>query len=420
MKTALSQNSMSWILHNRLLTVGIGCDIMNMGRARSRASKMMVDAAGSLRTFHEVVNNRHQYAQRWKGKTGRKVMGYLCTYVPEELIYAAGILPVRILGSHESQDITQSHISEMYCPFCRDCLAQGLKGRYSYLDGLTHANSCIHIRQTFDSWRRHVPISYSYYLVMPAHVESHRAQGCLVGELTEFKHSLEQWIGQPISEIALDKAIEVYNTNRRLMREVYELRKNESPPISGAESMEIVLSSMFMDKEEHNQLLQQALGELQKRQDGAEPRVRLMTLGSENDNVDFVRLTESLGAHIVIDDLCTGSRYFWNEIILEGDRLSAIATRYINRPPCPHKDLQERRRFPHILNLAKDWNAQGVIVAQQKFCDIHGYDIPSIQSLLWENGIPTLFLELDVTIPAGQFRTRIEAFLEILQLENYL
>lgn len=375
----------------------------------------MTDETKSLKTFHGVANNRHQYAQEWKEKTGGKVMGYICTYVPEEIIYAAGILPVRILGSHEPQDVTEAHIFGMFCPFCRDSLAQGLKGRYRYLDGLVHATSCLHIRQTYDSWRRNVPTSYSYYILMPPHVQTRHIQDCLVEELTEFKRSLEEWVGQPISQQALDKAIEVYNTNRRLMREVYELRKSESPPISGTEALEMVLSSMFMNKEEHNQLLQQALEELPKRQNGAEPKVRLMILGSENDDVEFFRFTESMGADIVIDDLCTGSRYFWDDVTPEEDRLSAIATRYINRRPCPAKDSDERRRLPHILKLAKDWNVEGVIVQQQKFCDPHGYDTPAIQSMLKENGIPSLFLEFDVTTPAGQFRTRIEAFLEMIQ-----
>ena len=76
--------------------------------------------------FSDWYKNRHDYALEWKERTGGKVMGYFCTYVPEEILYAADILPVRILGSHEPQDVTEPHIFAMFCPFCRDCLAQGL------------------------------------------------------------------------------------------------------------------------------------------------------------------------------------------------------------------------------------------------------------------------------------------------------
>jgi len=371
----------------------------------------------ALDKFQQVVTERHQYAQEWKARTGGKVMGYLCTYVPEEVIYAAGILPVRIMGSHEPQDISEMHIYGMYCAHSRDCLAQGLKGEYSYLDGIITAHSCMHIRQTFDSWRRHIPITFSYYLYMPAHLVNPSARDCLTEELQALKQALEDWSGNTISTQALDHSIETYNTNRRLMRQIYELRKRERPPISGAGSMEMVLASMFMDKEEHNYWLRSMLEELQQEKNGLEPGVRLMLIGSESDDLGFLHLTESLGANLVIDDHCTGSRYFWNEIIPEEDRLAAIAQRYIQRPLCPQKDLVERRRLPHILQLVKDYKVHGAILIQQKFCDPHGYDLPVIKSLLKSHNIPTLELETDITIPVGQFRTRVEAFIEVLRQE---
>ena len=365
--------------------------------------------------FHDLLSNRHQYAKEWKEKKGGKVMGYLCNYLPEEIAYATGILPVRILGSHEPQDITEPHIFNMYCPFCRDCLAQGLQGRYDYLDGLATGHTCMHMRQAFDSWVRHLPLSYSYYLYMPAHVQSKYAQDVLIEELKCFKQSLEEWTGNTISDKDLDRAIAIYNTNKRLMKQIYDLRKNDPPTISGIEAMEMVLTSMFMDKEEHSQLLQQALNELPKRKQNRESQIRLMLVGSANDDVGFTKMTEELGADVVIEDHCTSSRYFWTEIVPQEDRLAAIAACYINKPPCPQKDLVERRRFSYLLGLAKDYNAQGAIVIQQKFCDPHEFDIPPIRSLLEKNDIPVLFLEFDLTIPAGQFRTRIEAFLEMLQ-----
>ena len=101
-----------------------------------------------MESFKELIDNRHEYAREWKKRTGGKVLGYLCSYVPEEIAVAAGVLPVRIFGSHEPQDVAEKHIYSMFCPFCRDCLAQGLLGRYDYLDGLVMAHSCMHLRQT--------------------------------------------------------------------------------------------------------------------------------------------------------------------------------------------------------------------------------------------------------------------------------
>ncbi len=373
---------------------------------------------GPLETFAEVVTGRHQYAQEWKQRTGGKAIGWLCTYFPEEIMYAAGMLPVRILGSHESQDLSDSYVSAMYCPFCRDTLAQGLKGSYAYLDGIVHARSCVHIRNTFVNWRKHVPIDFSYLMFMPAHVQSPRAKSFLTKEYVDFKEALEAWGGRPITQDNLDQAIDVYNTNRRLMRQVYELRKDGSPPISGAEAMEMVLASQLMDKAEHNRLLAQLLEELPGRQAAQDGDSRLMLIGSEVDDVEFVRLVEGLDATVVIDEHCSGTRYFWNEVVPEDDRLAAIAARYIDRPPCPPKDWPERRRLDFVRELAQDYKVDGVILFQQKFCDPHEFDIPPLQQMFKEINMPTLFLEFDMTIPWGQFRTRVEAFLEMLMFET--
>jgi benzoyl-CoA reductase subunit C len=172
-----------------------------------------------------------------------------------------------------------------------------------------------------------------------------------------------------------------------------------------------------MDKEEHNRLLRQLLQELPGRKIERETGPRLMLIGSEMDDIEFVRLVEGLGATFVIDEHCSGTRYFWDEVTPEDDPLAAIAARYIDRIPCPPKDWPERRRLPFILKMAKEYNVQGVLLYQQKFCDPHEFDIPALQQMFKANNIPTLFLEFDVTVPWGQFRTRVEAFLETIVLE---
>ena len=372
---------------------------------------------GEFDQFKDWYKNRHEYAMEWKKRTGGKVMGYFCTYVPEEILYAANILPVRILGSHEPQDVTEPHIFAMFCPFCRDCLAQGLKGRYDYLDGIMIAQSCLHIRQAYTSWDLHIPTDYSYYLPHPMNVQTPHAVPYLREELVKFKESIEEWTGQPITEEDLKRGIDLMNANRRLMQEVYELRKRPNPPITGLEAMYMVVASQMTDKHEHNQALESLLPDLPSRNIG-DPGERLMILGSEDDDTEFIAMVENLDVTFVIEDHCTGSRYFQQEVNLTDDPLTAIAERYVKRVPCPSKDWPELTRLDHILRLAKDYDVQGAILIQQKFCDPHELDIPIIKERLEKNGLTTLFLELDVTVPIGQFKTRVEAFLEIIREED--
>jgi benzoyl-CoA reductase subunit C len=369
--------------------------------------------------FQDWVDKRHDYAREWKERTGGKVVGYLCTYVPVEILYAANILPVRILGGHKPSSLVEPHIySSMFCPFCRDCLGQGLEGKYDYLDGIMIAQSCLHIRQTFWSWEKHIPMDYSYYLYMPHSTQSSGGYEYLQGELVRFKKSLEEWLGRGITAEDLDRGIEICNTNRRLLRQVYDFRKKEDPPITGLEALEVALASQLTDKREHSLALEELIGELPERNLDRETGTRLMIVGSEDDDREFFDMVErrlSLPATLVIEEHCTGSRDFWNQVVPQEDRLMAIAARYIERPSCPSKDWPARQRFDHIAELVKDYNVEGAIVMQQKFCDPHELDIPALTKFFREElDIPSYFLEFDITVPAGQFAVRVEAFLETM------
>jgi len=364
--------------------------------------------------FHEWIDNRHEYAKAWKEKTGSKVVGYFCTYVPEEILYAADVLPVRVLGSHEPPTVTEPYIFAMYCHFCRDCLAQGLKGKFNYLDGIIEGQSCIHLRQTFNAWRLHIPVEYTYYIYVPHGVQTLRALPYFIQELGKFKRSLEKLTGKNITNQDLDKGIQILNRNRELMRKISEYRKANPPKITGLEAMEMTLSSQMVDKTEHNKLLEQLLWELPNRKLNRQSNIRLMIIGSEDDDRVFMKNVEDLGATFVIDEHCTGTRYYWDNVNLQEDRLKAIASRYIMRVPCPSKDWPELTRIQHAVNLAKEFNANGALIIQNKFCDPHGIEIPPLRDALGKVGVQTYPLEFDVTVPWGQFRTRVEAFLETL------
>jgi len=365
-------------------------------------------------TFRNMIDNRHEYAKTWKERTGNRIVGYFCTYVPEEILYAANTLPVRILGSHEPPTVTEPYIFAMYCHVCRDCLAQGLKGKFEYLDGIVEGQSCLHLRQAFNAWRLHIPVDYAYYIYVPHGIQTPRAAPYLKQELAKFKKSLEDWAGKPITSADLDKGINKMNRNRELMRKVSEYRKLSPPKISGLEAMEMVLASQVSDKEEHSKLLEQVLQALPNRKPRSNADIRLMIIGSEDDDRVFMKNVEDLGATFVLDEHCTGTRYFWDDVSPQEDRLAAIAARYVNRVPCPSKDWPELTRIKHVVNLAKEFNVQGALVMQNKFCDPHGIEIPPLREALKVIGVPTYPLEFDVTVPWGQFRTRVEAFLETL------
>lgn len=370
--------------------------------------------------FRQWFAQRHDYARDWQQRTGGQVVATMCTYTPEEVLMAAGMLPVRVLGAHEPQNLTEPHIFGMFCPFSRDSLAQGLLGRYDYCAGVTLTQSCIQYRQTFASWRAHVPsVQWDYYLPMPNALQSRFAQDQHLSEVRKFRQFIEEVIGQSISDAALCEALAVVNLNRRLLRELFDLRKQDSPRLSGVDALYASLTAQFIDKREHNRELERVLAVLRADDAPLPPAegLRLMTIGAENDDIAFMQMVESVGATIVIDDQCSGTRYFWNQACVptaQEDPLISIAQRYCQRPACPTKDYPEHTRYAHVLQLAQDYRVRAAIFLQQKFCDPHEGDYPGLKAHLEQQGIPTLLLEFDSSNPIGQFRVRIEAFLETL------
>src|SRR3989339_1075628 len=298
---------------------------------------------GAIERFQEIYENRGDYIRDWKAKkTGGKVLGCFCTYVPEEIAYAGCVLTTRLLGSHEPEDETAPYLFGMFCPFCRDVLAQGLRGKADYIDGIADGNCCMHLLQSFEAWYLNVkPQPKIFRADVPCSGQSPKSREYLRGELECFKIDIEDWVGRRITDDDLDHSIEVFNESRRLMRQIYDLRKAADPPITGLESMYMVVSGQLMDKTDHNKLLKEALEELKERKLDRETGTRLMLIGSENDDVELIKMIEqglSLPATVVIDEHCTGTRYFCGEVVPEEDRIQAIASRYIDRPPCPAKD----------------------------------------------------------------------------------
>lgn len=370
-----------------------------------------------IEKFKEWVDNRHDYAQAWKARTGGKILGYMCCYAPEEIAYAAGILPVRIDSSHKPQSLSAAHMPGTFCPWSRDCLGEGLQGTYNYVDGIFLGRSCRQMQVAFDIWTLNVPTSYSRFIDVPHVVQSRRARPLLRQELDGFKRSLEQWLGKTISDEKIRQAIEVYNRNRRLLMQLYEMRKADPPPLTGEEAFYVVMATMFADKAEVNSELEKLIAQLPQRKDGPKVKTRVIIIGGENSNPELYTVVEG-ASNVVTDDQCYGRRYFWGEVQTDkyADLLEAIAARYLEKPRCPLKDTGERLRPDYIMKLIQDYDAKAVIQVHEKFCDPHEFEVPQLRKFFQERNIPFLTLELDTTLAAGPVRLRTEALVEMVDL----
>ena len=362
--------------------------------------------------FYEKYRNRHQLAEGWK-KEGRRIFGYICNYTPEEIIYSAGIIPVRIRGSTENVELVDAHLPTFCCPFTRSYLDQALKGRYSYLDGVVFAKTCDMPRVIPGIWERNIKMPYQWYLPVPGK-NNDEAIKLWVKELRLFKESVEKYTGQKIDDNSLKKAIRVYNENRSLVGELYKLGLKDNPPLSGSQMFGILLSGLVMPKEEHSAMLRKLLDELPDAGTPDETRVRLMIVGNTLEAVELLRAVEENGGDIVIDDLDIGHRYYGSTVDEDVEPLKALAERYLRKVPCPCKYPAEPR-IESMLELAEQYRVKGVILISQKYCDTHLYESPYIEKRLKEKGINVLQVEhSDIGWVGGKFKTMVRAFIEML------
>ena len=366
-----------------------------------------------MQTFSQIFENHHAYAEDWKARTGGKVLGYYCTYFPEEIAYAAGILPIRILAKHFPDDTTD-RLMYGNCYPTRDMFNQFILGHYAYVDGLVCIESCQWWYNAFDTTMEMFPDLWSHYLFTPDYPDGNKSKDVMRSELLIMKGKFEAWTGKTITDEDLDRAIDVYNTNRRLLRRLYALRRFNQPVILGSEAMEIMLANQVMDKAEANAMLEKLLPELEDREP-YEDRVRFILIGSETYDAELEKRIEGIGGNVVIDELDNGSSYIWNEVIVQKDRLMAIGLRYMDKPHSALKDNVWRRRPEHIFRLSEDFQVDAAIIAKQIYCHPHGTDMYAVWKILRERNIPYHTFERDTTLPYEETMLGIEALISMVK-----
>ena len=381
-----------------------------------------------LARVREIYQDRAHRAKELRAE-GKQVMGYFCLYPVLEMMTALDLVPYRILGDIE-EPITKADacLPTIVCPFIRSALDMGLKGKYDLLSGVVMCHSCEVGEKSAHIWRTYLKPDYFHFIDTP-HTVHKAAQEQFKEQLRDFKKTLESLAGKELSIAKLKEAIKIYNEQRALVRELYDLRKPDPPLISGTETTQVKVALMSIPVDEGNELLKQVIGEVKGRKDGPQKKpARLMLWGSIIDNIALVDMIESAGANVVMDDTCVGSRAYFSDVKLTDDPLDGLAYRYLVEIKCPRtfresvfgetskdymKDLESR--FGYLKDYAKEWNVNGVVLQSVKYCDIHGYEVPGLRDYLEHIGLPNTYIEHDYNKSAlAPLRTRIQAFLEVI------
>lgn len=364
-----------------------------------------------------IVDHPYSYLLKQKQEKNKKIVGYVCSYAPEELIYAAGALPVRLFGSDSGIHHADLHLQSYCCSLVRGILEEALSGRLDLLNGVVFPHTCDSIQRLSDVWRLNLTKSFHADVVLPVKLSTPSARQYLIDVLIKFKTDLERGLDQEITEASLIHAVKIYNAIRAQMKRLYQLRCENPQVLNGQDFHTIIRAAMIMDREEFLDAITAMVSELTKK--GSEKNTsvakRLVLTGSICSHPDIYDAIEAAGAVVAGDDLCTGSRYFEGVINENLPPLTAIAQRYVERAICPAKHAGLTNRGEKLVRMVRDCRADGVVFLLLKFCDPHAFDYPYIKEMLDREKIPSLLLEMEEqTRAGGQLQTRLETFIQIL------
>jgi benzoyl-CoA reductase subunit C len=374
----------------------------------------------AVETLRAAARDPWAVAAEWKAG-GRKVVGSRCLFVPEEVVWAAGLLPWQLLGTPDPVGQADAYLQPCTCELVRNLFDHALEGRLAFLDHLALCNTCDVVRRLHDNWAAYVPTIPVSMLNNPQKLFNPRNRDYLVEELRRFTARMETVAGQPVTDEALRDAIALLDDTRRLLREINDLRGAEAPTVSAEEMLDLTMAASVLPRDRANALLRDALDELREREPRDARGPRLLVTGSIIDHPALLRMIEEEGAVVVADDLCTTSRYFWHDVGLRRDDgrapLEAIADFFDRRPLCACLHPTEARQ-EHLFGLIERFRVDGVVDLTLKYCHPFLYEAAILQKELGARSIPLTVLEVGHDHSGhGQLRTRIQAFIEMLELE---
>ncbi|HUX76647.1 MAG TPA: 2-hydroxyacyl-CoA dehydratase family protein [Anaerolineae bacterium] len=351
----------------------------------------------------------------------QSTFGFLTAYVPEELFHAAGFTPVFIFHTPDDEGHARAHLPGFTCWVAGSALDQALAGRLDGLAGMALAQTCDTMQGLTDIWRRNVAHIPLFHFGMPLRLDSPSARVYLLAELRSLREHIQALTGRRVVDDALRGSIALYNRTRALVRRLYARAADFAPPDLYA----LVRAAFQTPKETYNDhvawLLEQPTIPPGREAQGSSPRVLLVGCGLA-DPVLFDVVAQA-GGRVAGDLLDLGERYFDANVAgdspqahgqADSDPLETLADRLLALVPTPTKYHAQSSRAAHLLSLVRERHADGVIFARQKFCDPHGFDYVLMAQALDRAGVPHLLVELEQASQAGQLRTRVEAFMEML------
>ena len=381
--------------------------------------------------FENLLDNADNELVEQAKAEGKLAIGYTCFHIPEVLLNVPGCFSVRLRAPRTgSIDIATYYMSNYTCEFARSLVERGIEGGFNFLDGLAGVDACSMMNRFYEHFEllkmNEKPNFFVTHTDMPYKVEDYSVRHYVKQMRVRLLDVMTKNYGVDTSDAAIRKAVEEHNEVCRIITEIGEMRKAENPVITGYEFHVLNLVSYTCPKHLILPYLRETLEELKERKPDPKPwyRARVAMVGSEIDDPSLTKMLEDCGAMVVVDRYCYGSTPGREVIELNDDEpaLEQICRHYMKVSECARyiADEKVQQRRDTADRLAREYNADGIIYEQMKFCDFWGFERALVSHIMsTEMGWPVLSIDRPYNAKSsGQLRTRFQAFVESLEIKR--
>lgn len=368
-----------------------------------------------IQPFADALNHSPDYFARLR-RSGKKMIGYFCTYTPVEIIHAAGFVPVRLRGGPGTVEKAYTHVPDFICPYLKRCLENAMEGRYDFLSGLVQGYTCDAACGVVNIFEDAMDLELVHTIPLP-YGTSETARQYFQSVLDTFGNKLNEIGGayDAYDDETLHHSISLYANIYRIIDDLYQNRMIGNLSLGALDLQTIVDAGDVLAPEDYLRMLENFPQAPTEPKRSAFKGCPIIISGSLIESPDIFDLIASSGGRIAADDLCTGSRRVYPDYGDSNLPMDRLFFRHCTRRPCPSRSLAvDRSRV--LIDLAARSGAKGVIFMVQKFCTPHLSDYPILSDELKKHGLPSLMLETDETWQTGeQLRNRLESFFDMIE-----
>ena len=385
--------------------------------------------------FENLLQNANNELIEQARSEGRICAAFTCENLPEPLMNLGNAFSVRLFAPNTgSLDMATFYMTSLLCETSRALLERAIEGGFNFADCLIAADGCtmmnraaenMELLHTMDEGKDKF---FYEFMEIPLKADENGVDLLTLQCQNHILKPLHEKYGIDISDVAMLKAVEEHNEICRIIRELGDLRKEADPRITGYEFHVLTLATYVAPKYLVIDKLRETLEEVKTRKpDGKKWRARVMVVGSEIDDIGMIKLIEETGTYVCADRFCFGSLPGRVPIPIDPESdesiLHQICRHYVYMGQCPRTMNMDKvyGRKKYVAELAKEYNADGIIYEQVKFCDPWAYERMLGSHMLREDyGFPVLSVDrpYNISAGAGQMRTRVQAFVESIEIKK--